>query len=56
MSEVPPYTDKEDRATLRSNEAEYRGTSLIRNSVHLGTYRSICLGAFGVSRGVSVFL
>ena len=29
----------------------YRGTSLIRNSLPLRTYSSICLGPYGCSRG-----
>ena len=30
MGEVPLYAEEADWATLRSDEAEYRGTSLIR--------------------------
>ena len=34
----------------------YRGTTLIRNSLPLGTYSSICLGPYGGPRGGGCFL
>jgi hypothetical protein len=34
----------------------YRDTSLIRNRLHSGPYRSICLGSYGGPRGGGSFL
>ena len=40
----------------RRGRVRYRGTSLIRNCLPLGTYSIICLGPYGGPRGVGGFL
>ena len=54
---VGPFcaVDEDDRFPP-ARERRYRGTSLIRNSLPLGIYSSICLGPYGVPGGGGSFL
>jgi len=56
LSRAPWHSAFQQPVPAPRSRANYRGTSLIRNSPPLGTYSSICLGPYGGPGGGGGFL